>query len=286
MDIDSLLDLEETFYAEGYELGFKDGEVAGYNEGCVFAVENGFEKFQEMGRLYGKGIIWAKRLPGNHGLLHASKSLNGAAEGAEAVSTNTPDRDDVHLPDLPPNPRLEKHLAAFLSLVDPLTLSMENAEEAVAEFDERLKKATAKAKIIEKLLGETRYWSASAENNTRRLSLLFANLYSRVPLQPLPAFRVYSKTSLGCKVEDTRNRLGRMTNGPTIILFEGSMRSRKATKAFLPGNVHAYMHIPPVANKHIRKRNSGKLREFLLLKKWRGSSLGKYSTMGNSLTGC
>ncbi|EER28170.1 hypothetical protein D8B26_006842 [Coccidioides posadasii str. Silveira] len=155
MDIDSLLDLEETFYAEGYELGFKDGEVAGYNEGCVFAVENGFEKFQEMGRLYGKGIIWAKRLPGNHGLLHASKSLNGAAEGAEAVSTNTPDRDDVHLPDLPPNPRLEKHLAAFLSLVDPLTLSMENAEEAVAEFDERLKKATAKAKIIEKLLGET-----------------------------------------------------------------------------------------------------------------------------------
>ncbi|EEP80885.1 conserved hypothetical protein [Uncinocarpus reesii 1704] len=151
MDLDGLLDLEENFYAEGYELGVKDGETAGYNEGSVFAVEKGFEKFRELGRLYGKGIIWAKRLPGSHGLLQAAKTPNSVSESSE----NHAAHDGLHLPDLPPNPRLEKHLATFLSLVDPLTLVMENTEEAVAEFDERLKKATAKAKIIERMLGET-----------------------------------------------------------------------------------------------------------------------------------
>lgn len=156
MDFDCLFDLEETFYAEGYELGVKDGQRAGYDEGSIFAVEKAFDKFQRMGRLYGKGIIWAKRLPGDHGLLHSSKLLTeNAGSGA----------DRIQLPVLPANPRLKKHIAAFLALVDPLTLSMQNTEDAVAEFDDRLKKALAKAKIIEKILGES---STVGENEVEK----------------------------------------------------------------------------------------------------------------------
>ncbi|KAL1957880.1 hypothetical protein VTO42DRAFT_5445 [Malbranchea cinnamomea] len=172
--LDSLLDLEESFYEEGYRLGTKDGAKAGYNEGTVFAVEKGFEKFQEMGRLYGRGIIWAKRLPGDHDLLLPSHSKTGETDGGDA-SSQTPDDaqtvttgsnsapgaaaaatplNGLNLPDLPTNARLEKHLAAFLSLVDPTTLSMDNTEEAVEHFDDRLKKARAKARIIEKMIGE------------------------------------------------------------------------------------------------------------------------------------
>ncbi|KAI1935563.1 hypothetical protein LOZ66_005103 [Ophidiomyces ophidiicola] len=153
MDLDSLLGLEEGFYAEGYELGVTDGQRAGYNEGSIFGIEKGFDKFQEMGRLYGKAIIWAKRLPGEHGLLHSSRTVNGASQDPGGSSKSA--ACNVHLPDLPSNPRLEKHLTSFLSLVDPLTLPMENTEDAVAEFDERLKKAAVKAKIIEKILGES-----------------------------------------------------------------------------------------------------------------------------------
>ena len=158
--LDGVLDLEEKFYAEGHELGTNDGARAGYNEGTVFAVEKGFEKFQEMGRLYGKGIIWSKRLPGHHGLLHPtnqsseSKATKQASSPSNDTNTTAPALEDLKLANLPGNPRLEKHLTTFLTLVDPTTLSMENTEEAVAEFDDRLKKATAKAKVIERIIGE------------------------------------------------------------------------------------------------------------------------------------
>jgi hypothetical protein len=165
--LDGLLDLEERFYEEGYELGAKDGARAGYNEGVVFAVEKSFEKFQEMGRLYGKGIIWAKRLPGGkHGLLvssHHIATAEAAVTGDKALcDVKTCAEEDQpagpfsgqKLPSFPENPRLEKHLATFLSLVDPTTLSMDNTEDAVADFDDRLKKASAKAKVIERIIGE------------------------------------------------------------------------------------------------------------------------------------
>jgi hypothetical protein len=161
--LDGLLDLEERFYEEGYELGAKDGARAGYNEGVVFAVENSFEKFQEMGRLYGKGIIWAKRLPGGkHELLVSGRhvaSVESAVIGDKMPCDASEDQaagplSGQKLPSFSENPRLEKHLSTFLSLVDPTTLPMDNTEDAVADFDERLKKASAKAKVIERIIGE------------------------------------------------------------------------------------------------------------------------------------
>ncbi|EEH36014.2 hypothetical protein PAAG_00337 [Paracoccidioides lutzii Pb01] len=174
--LDSLLDLEEGFYKEGYDLGVRDGARAGYSEGSVFAVEKGFEKFQEMGRLYGKAIIWAKRLPGDHGLLLQPSPPTGAVAAvdgsdntttaiASTAQTPTLERKDIpksritgtpipSLPALPSNPRLQRLIALVLSLVDPLSLSLQNSEDAVADFDERLKKAASKAKVIERVLGE------------------------------------------------------------------------------------------------------------------------------------
>ena len=60
-----------------------------------------------------------------------------------------------NLPRLPPNPRLEKHIFSLRALVDPTTLSLENSDDAVADLDDRLKKASAKAKIIERMIGES-----------------------------------------------------------------------------------------------------------------------------------
>ncbi|EEH46191.1 uncharacterized protein PADG_02341 [Paracoccidioides brasiliensis Pb18] len=201
--LDSLLDLEEGFYKEGYDLGVRDGARAGYSEGSVFAVEKGFEKFQEMGRLYGKAIIWAKRLPGDHGLLLRPSPPTGAAAAAAAAAAEaeadgsdnttaaaiastaqTPplERKDISksritgtpipslpaLPALPSNPRLQKQIALVLSLVDPLSLSLQNSEDAVADFDERLKKAASKAKVIERVLGEQSGDSYSYSSSSHR----------------------------------------------------------------------------------------------------------------------
>ncbi|KAK2865238.1 hypothetical protein FQN49_003772 [Arthroderma sp. PD_2] len=159
--LNDILGLEDEFYAEGYTLGTLDGMKAGYNEGSVFAVENGFEKFQAIGRLYGKGIIWAKRLPNQQQVLHSTTQLanvdNDKAQtrpSAETVASDTKPIPAEEITRLPNNPRLEKHVTTFLSLVNPLTLSLENNEEAVEDFDDRLKKAVAKARVIEKMLGE------------------------------------------------------------------------------------------------------------------------------------
>ncbi len=47
------------------------------------------------------------------------------------------------------------------SLTDPLTFSTDNTEDAVADFDDRLKRAGAKAKVIERSIGEDGSHSAS-----------------------------------------------------------------------------------------------------------------------------
>lgn len=190
--LDDLFDLEEKFYDEGYELGTRDGAKAGYNEGTVFAVEKGFEKFQEMGRLYGKGIIWAKRLPGEHGLLLSETTAeptgdddNQTTRSSRSLTDSTAPsagkRDGLKLPNLPENSRLEKHLTAFLSLVDPTTLSMENTEDDVADFDDRLKKAQAKARIIEKIIGER---SVTAGREGNRAADAGGNIEDIGPLPP------------------------------------------------------------------------------------------------------
>ncbi|EER37667.1 conserved hypothetical protein [Histoplasma capsulatum var. duboisii H88] len=190
--LDSLLDLEERFYKEGYELGATDGIRSGYSEGSVFAVEKGFEKFQEIGRIYGKAIVWTKRLPGNHGLLLQPPATSSATSpppntisrifsfSSEAQGPGQENK-EVDIPDsgitsarisqlpalapLPRNSRLEKHIASLLSLVDPLSLSLENSEDAVEDFDNRLKKAVAKVKLIERILGEQDAFDGSSVDN-------------------------------------------------------------------------------------------------------------------------
>ncbi len=58
------------------------------------------------------------------------------------------------LPRLPSNPRLERNIRSLLALLEPGTLSVENTDEAVNDFDDRLKAARGKVKIIEKMVGE------------------------------------------------------------------------------------------------------------------------------------
>ncbi|KAJ5086362.1 hypothetical protein NUU61_007669 [Penicillium alfredii] len=143
--LDSLLGLEEQFYNEGYGLGAADGAEAGYTEGSVFAVEKGFEKFVEMGRLYGKALVWAQRL--------ADSEPPEPAEPSDALPLDPSIcKDMASLP--PHSTRLTRNLHTLLELVDPASLDMSNTEEAVNDADERLKGAVVKAKLIQRAMGE------------------------------------------------------------------------------------------------------------------------------------
>lgn len=169
---DGVLDLEETYYQEGYDLGVADGSRAGRIEGRVFGIEKGFEKFAAMGMLHGRAAVWASRLPrkkeqGKDNEKKATITQDEVTSSSLEASPNNliptssealvPAGDGVVASGLPPlavNPRLERHIQTLFALVEPDTFSTENTEESVADFDDRLKRAGAKAKVIERIVGE------------------------------------------------------------------------------------------------------------------------------------
>jgi mRNA export factor len=160
--LDSLLELEEKFYKEGYDLGLSDGAEAGYTEGSVFAVEKGFEKLLELGRLYGRALVWAQRLvdssiPPQNQMAQPEKSPETTiADNNSGTSEDSLIRPALcqGMPRLSEGSRLAKNIQTLLSLVDPATLSLENTEDAVSEIEDRLKAASLKAKLIQRVLGE------------------------------------------------------------------------------------------------------------------------------------
>ena len=152
---EDLLNLEEQFYQDGYKEGAADGAKAGRIEGRSFGLEKGFEKFRESGLLYGKAIVWANRLP--------EKTKSKAIVTDAQHEANVPESQSIppqapsqtgQLPTLAKNPRLLKNITTLYALVESESLSTENTDEAVNDFDDRLKRAQGKAKIIEKMVGE------------------------------------------------------------------------------------------------------------------------------------
>ncbi|KAG6115115.1 hypothetical protein E4U13_002984 [Claviceps humidiphila] len=140
---DSILNLEQTFYQQGYTQGLADGAQAGRTEGRQFGMQTGFEKFLESGRLASRAIIWANRMPPE---VTASKQEHDARDTATATATPP-----CSLPPLPRNARLHKNVKMLYALVEPETLSTENSDEGVQDFDDRVKRAQGKAKVVEKM---------------------------------------------------------------------------------------------------------------------------------------
>ena len=160
---DDLLSLEDKFYKEGYDLGVSDGERAGRVEGRLFGLEKGFEKYAAMGRLHGRAIIWAGRLPEIKA--PADVEMRGGENKRAETSIETlfpqggqdgPASEEAShkMHSLPANPRLESHIRTLYALTEPESLSTENNEDSVSDFDDRLKRAEGKIKIIERLTGE------------------------------------------------------------------------------------------------------------------------------------
>ncbi|KAK7951582.1 uncharacterized protein PG986_007310 [Apiospora aurea] len=135
---DDVLNLEDQYYDQGYKLGYDDGFQAGKTEGRSVGLKKGYEKFLEAGRLQSKAVIWANRIP--------------------HMQTAAPDLDNNNITRLPPisnsNARLEKNITSLYALVEPGTLSTENTDGAVNDFDDRLKRAQGKLKIVERGIGE------------------------------------------------------------------------------------------------------------------------------------
>ncbi|KAK8049425.1 hypothetical protein PG994_011155 [Apiospora phragmitis] len=169
---DEVLNLEDQYYDQGYKLGYDDGFQAGKIEGRSVGLKKGYEKFMEAGRLQSKAVIWANRIPN---LQKAHTEREAAAEAAVPRQSSGDTQSQGQEPgsnsitSLPPinnsNARLEKNITSLYALAEPGTLSTENTDEAVNDFDDRFKRAQGKLKIVERGIGEESE-RASTEKST------------------------------------------------------------------------------------------------------------------------
>ena len=156
---DTILGLEDQFYQEGYALGVADGQHAGLIEGRAFGLEKGFEKFLAMGKAHGRAKVWAARLATASEEVPASQALGPIASAEEPAKANS---SFGRAPRLLPNSRLEAHVRTLYALTEPGSLSTANTEDAVADYDDRMKRAEGKIKVIEKITGESGFLDAAA----------------------------------------------------------------------------------------------------------------------------
>ena len=92
---------------------------------------------------------------------------------------------------IPANSRLQKHVQTLSALTEAESLSTQNNEDAVSEFDDRLKRAEGKHKVILSILGETAQEpsssagdaGAAAKRATRRVN---GNMEDFAVPQPRP----------------------------------------------------------------------------------------------------
>lgn len=158
---DSLLTLEDDLYTSAYAQGTADGARAGRIEGRIFGLEKGFEKFAALGELHGRASVWGARIP-------PSKPVPEQAAGSDIKNgTAVEENSKPALPLFKENDRLKKHIQMLLGLTDPATFSTRNEEDAVADFDDRFKRAGAKAKVIERIIGETKSSSSSDRESSQ-----------------------------------------------------------------------------------------------------------------------
>jgi hypothetical protein len=146
---DDVLNLENHFYDEGYSQGMQDGLQAGKIEGRTMGLEKGYAKFLESGRLFGKAVVWANRLPKSTPTTEVQRQMDH--QGSNGSLKESP---ACKLPPLNSNQRLEKNISTVYALLEPDTLSTENDDDAVNDFEDRIKRAQGRVKIIERAVGE------------------------------------------------------------------------------------------------------------------------------------
>lgn len=161
---DILLDLESAYEARGYTDGLHDGKAQALSSSTLFGIEKGFEKYIVMSRLRFRAEKWARAFDVHvdhntpaPAAVPVSSSVGGVNVGADANADMAPAAQgagvEVGTENSHVHSRLQKHTATLLKLTSAQTMDYANTDEAIGDFEERLKRAQAKCKVIERMVG-------------------------------------------------------------------------------------------------------------------------------------
>ncbi|KIW81269.1 hypothetical protein Z517_04294 [Fonsecaea pedrosoi CBS 271.37] len=146
---DDLLELENDYYQEGYDAGVADSTYAGMIEGKVFGIEKGYEKALELGKLHGRALVWRERSSLSEEVVkmdNAKSEILDSSRLGEVVN---------RLSQLSDNTRFRRHIDGLCTSSDGSTIVKDNSDDAVTEFDDRIARSKAKAKVIANIVGES-----------------------------------------------------------------------------------------------------------------------------------
>ena len=152
--LDAVLSLEDRYYRQGFAQGHAEGSYAGKLEGRATGLETGFDKFTKFGMLAGKGAVWAGRVSARSQTGEGSPSLEDLSLEDVAASKSKSKSKIGISHENESMLRLLRKIETLRALTDAETLSTVNDENACTDFEDRLKRATAKARLIENVIGD------------------------------------------------------------------------------------------------------------------------------------
>ena len=138
----------------------------------MFGLEKGFEKFVVMGRLHGWGDMLASQFASSAtekevGVQHAAKEgcTGVGSEGLEREGREGPDGAERGGRDRGDavagvkgkegkEARLKKNIRTLWALTEPASMDTANTEDTVAAFEDRVRRAEGKGKVVGRLVGE------------------------------------------------------------------------------------------------------------------------------------
>lgn len=167
-DLDSLLDLESTYEAQGHADGLRDGRAQAHTSAKLFGLEKGWEKYLPMAQLRWRAERYAEMYgvpidPAIALSTPGSSSSPSSADSKPVAMQSDDTRQQQHAS------RLQKHITTLLALTSANTLTYLNTDEAIGDFEERLKRAQAKCKVLERMLGGD---GGAGGNNTASVSVV------------------------------------------------------------------------------------------------------------------
>jgi len=103
-DLEELVNVEETFFNEGYKDGFAHGRIHGLIEGRALGREKGFEMWEELGFYEGFAVMWKaiydKRGVDDDRALHHIKHLQDLVAQFPESNPSASEPTDLDIPKL------------------------------------------------------------------------------------------------------------------------------------------------------------------------------------------
>ncbi|ODQ65105.1 DUF1715-domain-containing protein [Nadsonia fulvescens var. elongata DSM 6958] len=115
---EDVLNLEDKYYHDGYNEGYRDGLKSGFLEGKEYGIQTGFQRLVDFGILQGRLKVW------QHQIASATVTSGG-----------------------PANERQIKRIQQLQQLL-PETVALSNDDADVEDYERRMKKAIARAKTL------------------------------------------------------------------------------------------------------------------------------------------